>query len=189
MKRIGITGGIGSGKSTVCKLLNQYGIAIYDSDSNAKALMADTLRPAIEELFGSQAYTNGQLNRAYIASKVFVDASLLSQLNHIVHPAVACDFEHWCKQQRTPIVALESAILFECGFDKLMDVTIFVDAPLEIRIQRTMARDGRTRKEVEDRIANQSNDALTKADFVIINDTIENLNKQLQKIYTQLIEQ
>ena len=190
MKRVGITGGIGSGKSTVCNALSQYGVAIYDSDARAKVLMSSNLRPAIEQLFGPEAYINGALNRQYIASEAFTNPSLLSQLNNIVHPAVAEDFEQWCNEQTTPMVVLESAILFESGFDKRVDITIFVDAPLEVRIARTMARDGRNRKEVEARIANQNSTlAQNCADYIIINDTMEHLRQQVEKLYTDLTQQ
>lgn len=190
MKRIGITGGIGSGKSTVCNALARCGVAVYDSDSRAKALMSSTLRYSIEQLFGSEAYCGNELNRAYISSLVFADRSLLARLNNIVHPAVALDFEQWCGEQTTELVALESAILFESGFDQKVDVVLFVDAPLEVRVARTMARDGRNQKEVEARIANQNSDfARSKADYVIVNDTIEHLQQQIDNLYQELTSQ
>ena len=187
MKRIGITGGIGSGKSTVCNLLAQYGVAIYDSDTRAKALMSSKLRPEIEQLFGTEAYIDGVLNRQHIASVVFTDPARLSLLNNIVHPAVAADFELWCDEQTATIVALESAILFESGFDKKVDTTIFIDAPNEMRIARAMERDGKSREEIEARIANQnSNKAHNSSDYIIINDTMEHLQQQIEQLYTEL---
>ena len=167
MKRIGITGGIGSGKSTVCNLLAQYGVAIYDSDTRAKALMSSKLRPEIEQLFGTEAYIDGVLNRQHIASVVFTDPARLSLLNNIVHPAVAADFES--------------------GFDKKVDTTIFIDAPNEMRIARAMERDGKSREEIEARIANQnSNKAHNSSDYIIINDTMEHLQQQIEQFYTEL---
>jgi dephospho-CoA kinase len=188
MKRIGITGGIGSGKSTVCQIFEQYGYAVYYSDIRAKELMAGSLRPQIEKLFGHEAYIDGCLNRGFIAAKVFNDSTLLSRLNSIVHPAVACDFEDWAIVQKTPLILLESAILFESGFNKMVDNTIFVDAPLEIRVERTMRRDGKSREEIMARIANQSSDcAKSQADFIINNDTIDNLRTQIETLRQQLL--
>lgn len=188
MKRIGITGGIGSGKSTVCRLFEQSDFPVYYSDFRAKELMTTVLRQPIENMFGSEAYIDKSLNRGYIASKVFNNPSLLSQLNQIVHPAVACDFEKWASEQKAPLVFLESAILFESGFDKMVDYTIFVDAPLEERIERTILRDSRSREEVIARIANQNSDlAKTKANFVIQNDTLDNLYAQVETLRQTLL--
>ena len=187
MIRLGITGGIGSGKSTVCRALEKRGIAVYDSDARAKMLMNTVLCQSIEQLFGKEAYLNGELNRAYISSKVFSNRTLLDALNAIVHPAVGVDFEQWAAEQQCLIVALESAILFESGFNSRVDAVLFVDAPLELRITRTMARDGRSRADVEARIANQRCDeARLKSDFIINNGADNNLEVQIDQLLTSI---
>ncbi|MBQ8864375.1 MAG: dephospho-CoA kinase [Rikenellaceae bacterium] len=189
MKRLGITGGIGSGKSTVSRLLRQSGIPVYDSDSEAKRLMHTLLRQPIEQLFGSQAYEDENLNRKYIASQVFCNPELLNRLNAIVHPAVGEDFERWAEEQsdEVPFVALESAILFESGFDSRVDVTLLVDAPIEERIRRTVLRDGSSPDEVRARIAHQNTElAQTKADYVIHNHTESALAEQVNSLYINL---
>ena len=126
MYKIGITGGIGSGKSTVCRMLCEYGIAVYDSDSRAKQLMNESteLRQQLIEAFGEECYTDGELNRGYLASKVFGNAEALARLNAIVHPAVRADFRTWAEQQSGAYVILESAILFEAGFESEVDTTL-----------------------------------------------------------------
>ena len=126
MYKIGVTGGIGSGKSTVCELLRDRGVAVYDSDSRAKQLMAesDALREQLTATFGAECYNAEGLNRAFLASKVFGNEEALQQLNSIVHPAVRIDFQAWAEQQQSPYVVLESAILFEAGFETEVDATM-----------------------------------------------------------------
>lgn len=190
MYKIGVTGGIGSGKSTVCRLLADYGVAVYDSDSRAKELMnkSDDIRKALCEQFGEECYNAEGLNRSYLASKVFGNSEALEQLNAIVHPAVRADFCEWAECQRSAYVVLESAILFEAGFDNEVDATLAVMAPLGERVRRTMERDGLSREEVEARIAHQmSDDELhAKATRSIVNLRMEYLEsdiEQLHKIY------
>ena len=189
MKRLGITGGIGSGKSTVCECFARRGIPIYDSDSRAKELMNTSLIQPIEELFGRQAYINGELNRAHIASVAFDNPDVLKQLNAVVHPAVGVDFEQWSESfgEDVPFVVLESAILFESGFDSRVDAVLFVDAPTEVRIARTMQRDGSDRDAVEKRIARQQTDqARAKADFVINNSRNDDLKSVVDEVIVKL---
>ena len=190
MYKIGITGGIGSGKSTVCSLFAERGIAVYDSDSRAKQLMNESaeLRQQLIEAFGEECYTDGELNRGYLASKVFGDAEALARLNAIVHPAVRADFRTWAEQQSGAYVILESAILFEAGFETEVDTTLAVMAPLEERIRRTMARDGVDRESVLERIAHQmSDDELhLKAKRTLVNliaDYTESDVEQLHKMF------
>ena len=136
MYKIGITGGIGSGKSTVCALFADRGVAVYDSDSRAKRLMNEdaALREALSREFGAGCYAaDGSLDRAYLAAAVFGDAEALKRLNAIVHPAVREDFRKWAETQNGPYVLLESAILFEAGFESEVDATLAVLAPLEER--------------------------------------------------------
>ena len=190
MYKIGITGGIGSGKSTVCSLFAERGIAVYDSDSRAKQLMSESaeLRAQLIETFGVECFCDGTLNRSYLASQVFGSAEALAKLNAIVHPAVRTDFRTWAEQQRGAYVILESAILFEAGFDSEVDTTLAVMAPLEERVRRTMARDGIDRQSVMERIAHQmSDDELhSRAKRTLVNliaDYVESDVEQLHKMF------
>ena len=190
MYKIGITGGIGSGKSTVCSLFAERGIAVYDSDSRAKQLMSESaeLREQLIEAFGEECYADGALNRAYLAKQVFGNAEALSRLNAIVHPAVRADFRTWAEQQSGAYVILESAILFEAGFESEVDTTLAVMVPLEERIRRTMARDGVDRESVLERIAHQMSDdelhARAKRTLVnLIADYTESDVEQLHKMF------
>ena len=190
MYKVGITGGIGSGKSTVCALLADYGVAVYDSDAEAKRLMecSAELRDALQEAFGEECYTESGLNRAYLASRVFGDEEQLQRLNSIVHPAVRADFVAWAERQSAPYVVLESAILFESGFDGEVDATLAVVAPLEERIRRTMERDNADRESVMRRIGHQlSDDELHRlSDRTIVNirrEYLESDVEQLHKMY------
>ena len=188
MYKVGITGGIGSGKSTLCQLLAAFGASLYDSDSRAKSLMAEDerLHDALCDEFGAECYNDEGLNRSFLASKVFGDEEALRRLNAIVHPAVREDFRRWAAEQRSEYVILESAILFESGFDSEVDTTIAVLAPLEERLRRTVERDGVSREDVLRRIAHQmSDDELhSRADRTIVNlrrDYLESDAEQLHK--------
>ena len=190
MYKIGITGGIGSGKSTVCSLFAERGVAVYDSDSRAKQLMSESaeLREQLIEAFGEECYADGELNRGYLAKQVFGNAEALSRLNAIVHPAVRADFRTWAEQQSGAYVILESAILFEAGFESEVDTTLAVMAPLEERVRRTMARDGVDRESVMERIAHQMSDdelhARAKRTLVnLIADYTESDVEQLHKMF------
>lgn len=131
MMKVGITGGIGSGKSTVCRLFARLGVAVYDSDAGAKRLMTEDaeLRRRITDRFGGEAYADGTLNRTYLAGRVFSEAQALADLNAIVHPAVRADFAVWAERQEGDYVILESALLFDAGFDACVDRTVAVLAP------------------------------------------------------------
>ena len=190
MYKVGITGGIGSGKSTVCRLFEQNGIAVYDSDARAKALMAEdaTLREQLVEAFGAECYNEQGLDRAYLAGRVFGDEAELQRLNGIVHPAVKEDFRRWADVQRGAYVVLESAILFESGFDTQVNTTLAVMAPMEERLRRTVERDGVDREAVRRRMEHQlSDDELhARAARTIVNlrmDYLESDVEQLHKIY------
>lgn len=190
MYKVGITGGIGSGKSTVCRLFEQNGIAVYDSDARAKALMAEdaTLREQLVEAFGAECYNEQGLNRAYLAGRVFGDEVELQRLNGIVHPAVKDDFRRWADAQRGAYVVLESAILFESGFDAEVDTTLAVMAPMEERLRRTAERDGTDMEAIKRRMEHQlSDDELhSRAARTIVNlrmDYLESDVEQLHKIY------
>lgn len=190
MYKVGITGGIGSGKSTVCRLFEQNGIAVYDSDARAKALMAEsaTLREQLVAAFGAECYNEQGLNRAYLAGRVFGDEVELRRLNGIVHPAVKEDFRLWADAQRGAYVVLESAILFESGFDAEVDTTLAVMAPMEERLRRTAERDGTDMEAIKRRMEHQlSDDELhARAARTIVNlrmDYLESDVEQLHKIY------
>ena len=190
MYKIGVTGGIGSGKSTVCELLRDRGVAVYDSDSRAKQLMAESeaLREQLIAAFGAECYNAECLNRAFLASKVFGNEEAVQQLNSIVHPAVRADFQAWAEQQRSPYVVLESAILFEAGFETEVDATLAVMAPMPMRLERTMARDGVDKESVMRRMEHQlSDDELhRRASRTIVNINREYLEgdiEQLHKIF------
>lgn len=187
MYKVGITGGIGSGKSTVCRLLADMGVAIYDSDARAKALMAEdaALREALIAAFGEECFTAEGLDRKYLSSIVFGNEEALARLNSIVHPAVRADFREWAEQQRGAYVVLESAILFESGFHTEVDSTLAVLAPLEERLRRTMERDGVDREAVLRRIEHQmSDDELhARATRTLVNLRREYLESDVEQLH------
>lgn len=184
MMKVGITGGIGSGKSTVCRLFAQKGVAVYDSDAQAKRLMGSSLRGDIEARFGAGAFRNGELDRAYLAGVVFNDPQALADLDAIVHPAVMRDFEAWAAEQQGEYVILESAILFTAGLEKQVDKTLAVLAPESLRVERTCRRDGMTPEQVRRRMAAQtSDDELSeRADYVLVNLFEEDLEPAVVKL-------
>lgn len=191
MMKVGITGGIGSGKSTVCRLFAQRGVAVYDSDAEAKRLMAESpeLRAAVSARFGAEAYAGGALNRPYLAGKVFSDPAALADLNALVHPAVLVDFAAWAERQEGSYVILESAILFDAGLEDSVDRTVAVLAPLELRLERTCRRDKCDPEAVRRRIAAQSDDDVLseKADYTLVNifePDLEPTVAELDRIFT-----
>ena len=185
MIRVGVTGGIGSGKTTVCRIFAERGVAVYDTDSHAKALMScdPEVRARIIGAFGARSFNAEGLDRAYLASVVFVDAERLATLNSIVHPAVKTDFRRWCVEHAgEEYVMLESAILFEAGFEREVDLTLAVVAPRELRIERTCRRSGLTVAEVENRMANQMSDERLRAlaDYTIENVSLDALRGDVE---------
>ena len=174
MKTILLTGGIGSGKSAVAGILRKMGVPVYDCDSRAKWLQENDadVRQKIMQLLGDDVYEGQRLNRKKMAAKIFSDTALLSKVEGIVHPAVENDFNRWCLEQKKDIVALESAILYECGLNnKCIDKVCLVYAPTETRIERVARRDSANIEEIRRRMANQASDddKLKKADFVVKN--------------------
>jgi dephospho-CoA kinase len=159
MLRVGITGGIGAGKSTVCKIFQALGISVFDADRSAKQLMAENpeLRKQLIEMFGSATFgIDGKLNRKYLAEKVFNDEQELTRLNQLVHPFVKKDYESWLRKiPAAPYSIREAAILLESGNYKDLDVIIVVDAPEDIRIKRVIQRDKRTEAEIRSIISKQ----------------------------------
>lgn len=192
MIKVGITGGIGSGKSIVAKILTVIGFPVFDSDTEAKLLMVNNSNviQKVKEVFGEEAYIDKQLNRKYLADKIFNNEELKEQLNAIVHPAVRQEFEDWSNRQDSSLVFNEAAILFEIGRYKDFDYTILVTAPEELRIQRVLDRDKTTRKEVLKRMENQWKDEEKKAlaSFVINNDNEELVTLQVESILRSLGE-
>ena len=171
---IGLTGGIGSGKSTIAKQLRKMGYAVYDTDSEAKRLIVEdiTVRQQIEQLLGKEVYADGVYQTALVAQRVFADKSLLAQLNAIVHPAVKADILRWVHtiNHSTPCF-VECAILYQAGFDALCDIVVVVTAPEEIRIERVIARDYSSIDKVRARMRAQNTEQdILRADWVINND-------------------
>ena len=193
MLKVGITGGIGSGKSTITSLFHNLGVPIYNSDERAKWLMSNDvdLMDQIKILFGQESYSNNKLNRAHIANIVFQNHDLLKQLNAIVHPLVKIDFENWLLlQKKEPLVIKEAAILIESGAYKELDILIVVFANKEIRIKRVMNRDNVAKEDVEKRIETQLSDSerLKFAHYSIENNKDQsNLKKQVGELYKQLL--
>ena len=182
----GITGGIGSGKTTAAKFFEELGVPVYNSDTRAKIIQNENseVKVKIIEAFGDEAYNESGLNRDYIAKQVFNNNEKLKQLNQIVHPAVFNDFEKWKQQQTSNIVMKEAAILIESGSYKDCNVVISVLVDLEKRIERTMMRDGFTREEVLSRIAKQISDEerIAKSDFIIDNNgDLDHLKKEVEQ--------
>lgn len=187
-KIIGITGGIGSGKSTVSDFIAEKGFPVYNSDFWAKELVniEQDLKHKIIELLGKNAYNeNGMYNRKFVADKVFENEELLLKLNQIIHPAVKIHFENWIKKQSAEFVFKETALLFELKLNESCDQSILVTAEKNLRIKRVMDRDKRTYREIKDIIDKQMSDPekIKLADFVIYNNgTIEELKNNTQKV-------
>lgn len=197
MIQIGITGGIGTGKSTVCKIFEVLKIPIYYADDRAKWLMEhhDRLKTSLSEAFGAEVYTpEGRLNRGYLSKIVFQNAEKLAVLNGIVHPIVFEDGLEWAQMQmdkNIPYTLKEAALLFESGSYKWLDKIIVVTAPLELRIDRVVQRDKISRAEVLDRVARQmpEEEKLARADFVIHNDGSQSLIQQVLAIHKAFIKE
>ncbi len=189
---LGITGGIGSGKTTVCHIFSALGIPIYYADERARWLMIQDpdLIAGIKALFGAEAYLeDGSLNRQLISTLAFGQPDLLAQLNALVHPAVGKDGLKWQAEQNSPYTLKEAALLYESGSYKTLDKIIVVTAPLEVRIARVMARDQVEREAVEKRIAQQmpEEEKIKRADFLIHNDGEHSLIQQVYEIHRQVL--
>ncbi len=193
--KIGITGGIGSGKSYVCSKLHELGIPIYNCDDEAKRLMTESLaiRQGLTTLLGNNAYSlsdDGQwmLNKQLIAQYLFAKKENAEKINSIVHPAVKADFLLWAQKQDSSIIAQECAILFESGFEDTVDYTIEVFAPHSVRLQRAMARDNATSQQIEARMAMQmpEEEKRQRADFCIVNDGEADVQSQIEAMMKRL---
>jgi dephospho-CoA kinase len=192
MLKVGITGGIGSGKSIVSKLFELLGVPVYNADHAAKLLMNND--PAIKEelvkYFGQETYSHGSLNRSYLASKVFNNPEKLKLLNSIVHPITINDADTWMnRQQHAPIVIKEAAIFFESGSNIDMDYMVGVYAPQSLRIQRVIARDNSNAEAIMDRMNSQMNEEekMKRCDFIIYNDEQQLLIPQVLQLHKQLL--
>jgi dephospho-CoA kinase len=190
IKIVGLTGGIGSGKSTIANFFKIIGIPVYNSDERAKWLIennADIIQKIVN-LFGNQAYINNQYNRTYVGTIVFNNPEMLKNLNLIVHPTVANDFKTWLVKQKAPYVIKEAAILFESGTYKDCHRIILITAPKELRIKRVVKRDGLTSEEVEKRINSQMSDEEKQklSHFILINDNKELLTPKLLQLHAHL---
>ena len=191
MLKIGITGGIGSGKSTVAKVFEVLGIPVYYADDAAKRIMNENeeLKQKIRSQFGDNVYTDGRLNRKVLAEIVFNAPEKLALLNKIVHPATLADADSWMEDQTTPYTLKEAALIFESGAHEYLDLVIGVTAPAPLRIQRTMHRDGISREEVIARMDKQLDDTIKMklCDFVVRNDEQEMLLPQVLQLHEKLL--
>lgn len=188
---VGITGGIGSGKTRIVELFESLGVPCYIADREAKRLMNedDDVKKAIIGLFGNEAYASGILDRTLLGNIVFTQPQKLNALNAIVHPAVAKDFKNWVDNQHYPYVIKEVAILFETGGYKQVDKTLLITAPKETRIARVMKRDASSKKSIIDRMQNQWSDdkKIPLADFVIENSVWEQTKKEVKQLHQQFL--
>jgi dephospho-CoA kinase len=189
---VGLTGGIGSGKSTVAKMFMDLGVPVYLADDEAKKLLSGdpSVRKSVEKLLGEKAYIGDKPDRAYIASQVFDNSKKLESLNKIIHPAVKKHFKNWYTLQVAPYVIKEAAILFESGSNDDCDAVITVTAPPEIRIERVILRDHTTEEAVKARMKHQWSDEekLKLSDFVITNTSLKKTQDQVRKIHGQLLK-
>ncbi len=191
MITVGLTGGIGSGKSTVAGFFEALGVPVYNSDLEARKLMKTSkLKKAIKALLGSKAYQRDDLNKPYIAEKIFNDKNLLAKLNGIVHPAVRDHFLEWKNKQDASYVIQESALIFENNSESFYDKIILVTAPISDRLQRIMRRDEINQSQVEDRFKNQLTDEekLEKADFIINNVLLAETENKVLKLHKVLLD-
>jgi dephospho-CoA kinase len=191
MTKIGITGGIGSGKSVISRILKIMHYPVYDSDYWAKFLMNNdkTIYKALTDKFGLETYSSEGINRPFLAQLIFNNKENLTFVNSIVHPAVGNHFLQWAEEQQSSIVFIESAILFSSGLNKIIDKTIYVDAPQEIRLQRAILRDNATTEAISARIKNQikaDEYARTHSDYIINNDNTSLLIPQIISILQNL---
>lgn len=192
MIKVGLTGGIGSGKSMVCQIFAKLGIPVFNADNHAKRLMDEDqqLKEQIVNTFGMEFYTpEGLLDRKKLADLIFNNQIALQKINSLVHPAVRACFNHWAAVQDAPYVVQEAAILFESGQAGRFDKTILVIAPLEVKINRVIIRDGNTREKILKRMHNQLPDSekIAKADFVVLNDGQTMVLPQIIDIHKKLM--
>lgn len=192
MLRIGLTGGIGSGKSTVAGIFEVLNIPVYYADDAAKRLMDEdeNVKAAVENNFSKEAYKNGKLDRKYISDIVFNNADKIALLNSIVHPATIKDADEWIQNQKSPYIIKEAALLFESGSHQKLDYIIGVKAPLDLRILRVMKRDNSSREEILSRMNKQMDEEVKLAlcDFMIINDEEQLVIPQVLQLHEKFLQ-
>jgi len=190
-RRLGVTGGIGSGKTTVCRMFNVLGVPVFVADDAAHSLTNNDpkIKEQINKVAGKDLYAAGQLDRKELAQMIFSRPELLHRVNEIVHPAVLDNFEEWASSKNTPYVIMEAAILFESNADKLVDRVVSVSAPVDERIARVMGRSEMTRGQVLERINNQLDDEERdeRAYYVINNSDNEMIIQEILKIHEDML--
>jgi len=193
MLKIGLTGGIGSGKSSVAGIFNVLGIPVFDADTQARLVMEndDQLASSIKNIFGQESYIERKLNRPFLANLVFNDPYKLEQLNALVHPATITAANQWMQQQKAPYIIKEAALLFEAGTAANLDYIIGVYAPKHIRIKRVMERDNASREQVLTRISRQINEEIKMklCDYVVVNDEQQLLIPQVLSLHHRFVEE
>ena len=193
MLKVGITGGIGSGKTTVCEIFSSFGIPVFNADAETKQLYTNSteLRQQLVVTFGEDVFlTSGAINKAFLSEKLKFDEGRKA-LNDTVHPFVFERFKQWSDEQKSPYVIKEAAILFESGADKTVNKSILVTAPMDIRIDRVKSRDARTSEEIQSIIASQWTDSrlMELVDFIVVNDGKHSLIEQVRDLHAKLIHQ
>lgn len=193
MLKVGITGGIGSGKTTVCEIFSSFGIPVFNADAETKQLYTNSteLRHQLVVTFGEDVFlTSGAINKAFLSEKLKFDEGRKA-LNDTVHPFVFERFKQWSDEQKSPYVIKEAAILFESGADKTVNKSILVTAPMDIRIDRVKSRDARTSEEIQSIIASQWTDSrlMELVDFIVVNDGKHSLIEQVRALHAKLIHQ
>lgn len=192
MKVVGLTGGIGSGKTTVARFFSELEVPVYIADTEARKLTnrSSYIRKKLIALLGEEAYHNGTINRKYVADKIFNDTDLLEEVNKIIHPRVAMHFKRWLSKQPGPYCIKEAAILFENDGYKQCDYTILVTAPMDIRIERLLKRDDTTQREIEERMANQWEDdkKLSLANYHIENIDLEQTKRKVKALHRLILK-
>jgi len=190
-KKVGLTGGMGSGKSIIAKIFETIGIPVFNADTIAKKLMEEDpeLKQKITQLFGADTYLDGKLDRAFLAGIVFNDKEKLALLNNVVHPATLAAASDWMNQQTAPYMVKEAALIFEAGAEKHLDLVIGVSAPKDMRIKRVMERDGIGKEQAEARMQNQMDDTekMSLCDYVIINDEKHLIIPQVLRIHQTIM--
>lgn len=188
---VGLTGGIGSGKSTVARMFQNLGVPVYFADNEAKRIMRESaeVKKKLLLTFGAETFDQDSLNTAYLAKIVFNDKDKLDRLNAIVHPAVEADFRNWVSKQSVGLVVQENPLIFEKKKQDRFDKIILVIAPLEKKMERLKLRDRATQNEIEDRMKNQMKDEekVSSADFVIVNNELKDTEKEVFRVYQKLV--
>jgi dephospho-CoA kinase len=193
MKKIGLTGGIGSGKSTVARIFEVLGIPVYYADESSRRLMSEDaeLKEKIIKAFGATAYTNGKLNRKYLSDAVFKDEQKIKLLNSYVHPATIKDAAEWMQKQNAPYIIKEAALIFESGSNKDLDYVIGVRSPENLRIKRVMSRDNISEEQVRARMNKQmdENAKLNLCNYILVNDEQHLLIPQVLALHEKFLSQ